>query len=215
MIDDSSAADFVEDAGGSVPGEYLDARGGLKPEFGTHYTEVANFHKTETERVAALKARKPEDIKFEIELPDTVKVPEGVKVQIDEKDPRLPLVRELALQHGWDQGTVNALATLDARMKIEAHNAEVTRIEAEDKKLGDKVKERKDAVSAWAKGLLDSKTITQDEYEEVRMTAATAAGVTLLEKLIAKSNGSVPGTGGGQQPQPAPEQKPMEQRWYS
>lgn len=197
-----------------IPETYWDPQAGLKSEFGTHYTELANFHKSETEKAAALKARKPEDIKLELKLPDTVKVPDGVKVQIDEKDPRIPILRDLALQNGWSQETVNAIVALDAQSKILSHNSEVERIAAEDKKLGDNGKARKDAVQSWAKGMLDKKEIDQGEYEEIRLTAATAAGVTLLEKIIAKASGQVPGTGGNPPAPPKPQDQPIEQRWY-
>jgi Phage T7 capsid assembly protein len=184
----------------------------IKPEFGVHYADLATFHKSETDKAAALKARKPEDIKFEIKLPDTVKVPEGMQLKLDDKDPRLPVLRELALQQGLGQDTVNALVALDARMKIEAHNAETARVAAEDAKLGANGNDRKTAVSTWAKGLLDKKEISADEFDEIRMTATTAAGVTLLEKLIAKVNGSVPGT--GNPPPPAPPPTRIEDRLY-
>lgn len=181
---------------------------------GQHYGELSTFHKTQTEAQAALKARKPEDIKLQIKLPETVKVPDGMKVEIDDKDPRLPVVRELAIKHGWDQDTIDAIATLDAQFKIEQHNAEVERVKAEDTKLGEKGGERKSAVSAWAKGLLDRKEISDGEYEELKLTATTAAGVTVLEKIIAKSNGAVPGAAGSPPAPPAPPTT-VEQRWYA
>lgn len=196
-----------------LPEAHWDPQAGIKPEFGQVFNELSTFHKTETERQAALKARKPDDIKFEIKLPETVKVPEGMKVEIDPKDPRIPMIRQLALDHGLDQGVIDKLIALDAQMKIEGHTAETQRIAAEDLKLGANVKERKDAVSNWAKGLRDRNELSADEYEEIRLTATTAAGVTALEKLIAKSSGAVPGQGGHQ---PAPQTPPatVEQRWY-
>lgn len=197
-----------------LPEDHWDATaGGMKAEFGAHYQELANFHKTQTEAQAALAARKPEDIKFEVKLPETVKVPDGFEVKIDQNDPRIPVLRDMAVKHGWTQETVDALVALDAQQKIEAHTAEMARVAEEDKKLGDNGTVRKQAVNAWLNGLRDRKEITEDEYTELRTTAAFAAGVTVLEKLIAKSNGSVPG-GGGNPPPPKPADLPMEQRWY-
>lgn len=184
----------------------------IKPEFGAHYSELATFKQQHDERQAALAARKPEDIKIEVRLPDTVKVPDGAQIKIDEKDPRIPLIRQMAIENGWDQPVVDKLVALDTQMKIDAFNAEVERIAAEDKKLGDNGKARKDAVLSWAKGLLDRKDITADEFEELRMTGATAAGVTLLEKIMEKANGSVPGAGGNQ-PAPKPTAR-IEDRLY-
>lgn len=196
-----------------LPEAHWDAKAGIKPEFGQHYTELATFQKTETEKAAALKARKAEDIKFEIKLPDTVKVPEGMELKIDAKDPRLPAIRDMALKHGWSQEQVNDLVAFDAMQKIADHKAESDRIVAEDKKLGEKVTERKDAVLSWAKGLKEKGDISAEEFEEIRLTGGSAAGVSLLEKLIAKASGAVPGTS-GHQPQPKPADTPMEQRWY-
>lgn len=189
-----------------VPEAHWDADGkAIKLDtFGQHYTEVANFHKTETEKRAALAARKPEDIKFEVKLPDTVKVPEGMSVKIDEKDPRIPIIRDMAIKRGWDQETVNELVALDAQMKIEGHAAEAARVTAEKAKLGEKATDRINAVTNWAKGLRDKAELTADEFEEIRMTATNAAGVSALEKLIAKSNGSVPGVTEVRTPNPPP-----------
>ena len=144
-----------------IPETYWDGTANsIKPEFGQHYAEVAKFYQTETEKRAALAARKPEDIKFEVKLPDTVKVPEGMELKIDAKDPRVPIIREMALKNGWDQDTVNGLVALDAQQKIQAHAAEMERVKAEDAKLGEKAPDRKAAVGNWLKGLKDSAKLT-------------------------------------------------------
>ena len=52
---------------------------------------------------------------------------------------------------------------------------------------------RTDAVDAWAKGLVGKNEITAEEYQEIRVIGSTAAGVSVLEKIIAKVNGAVPG----------------------
>lgn len=184
----------------------------IKPEFGQHYAEVSNFHKTETERLAALNARKPEDIKIEVKLPDTVKVPEGFEVRINENDPRVPIIREMALKRGWDQDTVNDLVAFDAQMQIQAHDAEIARVAAEDAKLGANAKPRKEAVGNWLKGMKDRKELSNEEYEAVRIYATDAASITALEKIIAKASGSIPG-GGSEQLQ-KPEQQSVTERWY-
>lgn len=172
-------------------------------EFGKHYGELATFHKTETEKRAALPA-KPEDYKLEVKLPDTVKVPDGFQVKIDEKDPRVPILRNLAHKYGFHPDAVNALVALDAEQKIAAHNAEAERVAGEMKALGDKAKDRIAAVENWGKGLVSKGEITNEEYEEIRAIGASAAGVSLLEKLIAKANGKVPGAGGDPPPPPQP-----------
>lgn len=176
----------------------------IKPEFGAHYGELATFHKTETEKAAALAARKPEDIKFEIVLPETVKVPDGMTLKIDEKDPRVPVLRDLAVKHGLSQDVVTSLIALDAQMQIEGHAAEQVRIAAEDQKLGANARDRKAAAGNWLKGMKDRGELTAEEYEASRAYATDAATVTFLEKLMAKAAGTVPGTTPAPPPPPAP-----------
>jgi hypothetical protein len=188
------------------------AANSIKPDFGTHYAEVSAFHKTQTEAQAALAARKPEDIKIEVKLPDTIKVPDGLQVQINEKDPRVPVLRELALKNNLSQDVINSLVALDAQQQIAAHTAEQIRIAAEDAKLGANAKDRKTAVDNWLKGMKDRSEITADEYEAVRVYAIDATAVTALEKIIAKATGAVPGHTPGNPPKPA--DAPMESRWY-
>jgi hypothetical protein len=196
-----------------LPEDHWDSQANtIKPEFGQHFNELSTFHKTETERQAALKARKPEDIKFEIKLPETVKVPDGMDLKIDEKDPRVPVIREMAIKRGWDQDTVNELIAFDAQQQIEMHNAEKARIAAEDQKLGANAKARKDAVGNWLKGMRDRNELTADEYGAVQVYAIDAAAVSALEKIMGKAAGSVPNR---QEPPPQrPAEKTIAQRLY-
>ena len=193
-----------------VPESYFDPQVGIKPEFGTHYAEVANFHKTHTEQQAALAARKPEDIKFELKLPEGVKAPEGVELKINPDDPRIPILRDLALKNGWTQDQVNDLVALDAQQVIASHAAEQTRLTAEKQKLGANADDRIKAVASAVKTLPG---ISADELAEVQILTATASGVSFLERLLAKANGAVPGAG-GHQPQTPATPATVEQRWY-
>lgn len=185
-----------------LPETFWDAQSGaVKPEFWQHYAQTAG----EAEKIAALKARKPEDIKIEVKLPDTVKVPEGVQLKIDEKDPRVPVLRAVAHEFGMPQEAVDKLVSLDAQMKLEAINAETTRLAEEDKKLGANADARKAAVGNWFKGLRDKGDLTAQEHEALVAYATDAAAITALEKIIAKANGSVPSTAGNDRPaQPEP-----------
>lgn len=194
-------------------------KGAINDDFGQHYTELAAFQKTETEKRAALAARKPEDVKFEATAlpPELVEEAKkiGQEIKIDEKDPRIPILRELAIEHGWDQPVVNALVAMDAKLKIADRAAEIARVQAEDTKLGANKDDRKKAISSWADGLKTKGDITADEHAEFGHIAATAAGVTLIEKLIAKANGTVPvNNSGNPNLTPKPSDVPIEQRWY-
>jgi len=197
-----------------LPEAYWDPQtNAIKPEFWQNYSEVATFHKTETEKRAALAARKPEEIKFEVKLPETVKVPDGMDLRINEADPRVPVIREMAIKRGWDQDTVNELVALDAQQQIAAHAAEQTRIAEADAKLGANAKGRKEAVGNWLKGMKDRNELSGEEYEAVRVYATDAETVTALEKIMAKANGSVPNSLGDGNP-PRPAETPMKDRWY-
>lgn len=181
----------------------------IKEDFGQHYTNMVQV----AERQAALASRKPEDIKFEVKLPPEVKAPDGMKLTIDEKDPRIPVLREMAIEHGLDQPVIDKLVAMDAKLKIEQHAAEVARVKAEDAKLGANGNDRKKAISTWADGLKAKGELSPGEYSELQILGATADGVTLIEKLIAKANGSVPGTQPGRPQTPA--QVPQADRWYA
>jgi hypothetical protein len=193
-----------------LPESYFDPQTGIKPEFGQHYAEIATAHKTFTEQQAALAARKPEDIKFELKLPDTVKLPEGLELKINPDDPRIPILRDLALKNGWSQDQVNDLVALDAQQVIASHAAEATRLSAEKQKLGANADDRIKAAASWVKGL---QGVSAEELAEVQILTATSAGVSLLEKLMSKASGAVPGAG-GHEPQTQSTPATVEQRWY-
>lgn len=194
-----------------LPESHWDVAAGIKPEFGAHYTEIATFHKNQTEAQAALAARKPEDIKIEVKLPETVKLPDGMQLKIDEKDPRVPAIRAMALKNGWTQEQVTDLVNFDAQQQIAAHAAEQTRLGEEKKKLGANADDRIKAAAAWVKGV---QNVSPEELGEVQILTATAAGVSLLEKLIARAAGHVPTHGGAPPSPPKPADVPIEKRWY-
>lgn len=180
-------------------------------EFGKHYGETAAKAAKFDERTAAVPPN-PEGYKIELKLPDTVKVPEGLKFD-PAKDPRTPQFLKIAHGIGLDTNQVNALVALDAELAIADHTAEQTRLAEETKKLGDKATDRIDGVKNWVKALTDKGDLSADEADEVRMIAATAAGVSALEKIIAKASGTVPGhqpQGGDSKPPP----QSITERWY-
>lgn len=186
-------------------------KGAIKPEFGAHYSELTAMQKADADRKAAL-PKTADEYKIEVKLPEDVNVPDGFQVKIDDKDPRVPLVRALAYEQGWSQDTLNAVVALDARMKIAEHAAEQTRVATEDAKLGAKAPERKAAVTTWLKGMAEAKAITAAELDAGLAYATDAASVTLFEKLMAKAAGTVPGNTPAPPPTPAP--ATIEQRWF-
>jgi hypothetical protein len=191
---------------GFLPDAFWNAEAGAikLDDFGKHYTELAEFHRRENERRAAL-PQKPEDYKFE--LPADFKLPEPFRredFRLDEKDPRIPLVRAFAKKHGLSQEAVNELFAIDAQQKIDSYNAAVQFRAAQLKALGDNAQARIEAVSQWLTGLKTRGTLSAEEVDPLLADLKAmhpAPVVSLLEKLMQMVNGSVPGN------QPAPLQQ--------
>jgi hypothetical protein len=131
------------------------------------------------------------ELKFE--LPPDFPMPDGMKITLDPKNPiRGPILADVAAferEAGFTQEQFSGLLVLDARMKIAEHTAAKAELANEKTKLGANAEARLAAVANWAKTL----GLSDAELDEVRLTGSTAAGVSLLEKVIAKANGSVPG----------------------
>lgn len=181
----------------AIPEAYWDATAGAikMDDFGKHYAELATFHQTETERRKAI-PEKPED--YKLALPEDFKIPDGVAlkpddIKFDEKDPRVPALRQLAKEVGLDQAAVSKLLALDVQAKIAEHVQAVAYEAEQTKLLGDKAGERKSAVGNWLKGMHDRKELSDAEFKSVIGSVTDAAHVTAFEKIIAKMSGSVPG----------------------
>lgn len=204
-----------------LPEAHWDAeKGGIKEDFGKHYSELQNFHKTAAEREAALKSRKPEDVRFEstaipADIAEEAKK-HGLEVSINENDPLVPLVREAAIEEGWSQEQVNKLIAKHAKTKLaqalDGKAKEAERQKAELAKLGSNAEERIKAIDNWSNGLKQSGKITESKAFLIRAIAGDADGVELLEMFRQMATGSVPGTIVTPTPPPPPE--PVEKRWY-
>jgi capsid assembly protein len=176
---------------------------------------IVTAHQAELTRRSSL-PQKPDD--YKIELPGDFKL-EGVKpedIKIDEKDARIPLVRAFAHEFGLPQAAVSKLVALDTQVRVAAARAaeaaETARITEETKKLGANADDRLKAVGAWATGLKQRAEISDDEVAAIYQIATSAAGVTLLEKLITKSNGQIPGNT-PPNPAPTPPKTHAERMW--
>ena len=157
-------------------------------------------------------SRKPEDIKFQPRLPEDFKPPEGLKIKFgDERDTRVPVLRDIALRHGLPQEAVDEMLIADARFQVQAIQAEEQRLLKEDEKLGPNHQARKDAVLNWLKAA----GLEPGEAVALAMGVKSAEAVTALEKLMARQIGMVPGGGTGSPAGPAaPPQKTLAQRLY-
>lgn len=141
--------------------------------------------KAAQDAAAAGKPQKAED--FKAVLPDDFEAPDGVQIVIDEKDPRLPIARELALEMGLDQAGFSKLLALDAKFKL-AEDAQLKgRLTAELGHLGTRGKERVDAVTTWMGAKLGS-----DFANALAPMIFTAKQVQAFEKIIGLLGGNVP-----------------------
>jgi len=161
---------------------------------------------------AQLAARKPEDVKLLTKLPDDFKLPEGAQWKVNEKDPYIPELRQLAVKHALPQDVVNDLMLMDARVKLGAYQAEQVRLADENKKLGDNAGPRKEAILNWLK----ASGLEPDERVAIAAGLSEAVQITALEKIIQKIIGGVAANAGGQG---APAEPPkvvrsIEQRMY-
>lgn len=178
------------------------------PEFVKSYGEVSAFKTQHDQRMASLPKR-PEDYKIELKLPDTVKVPDGLELKIDDKDPRLGMLREFAVKNQMAPELVNEIVALEAQMQIAAHVQGEAHLQAEMKKLGENGKARVGALEDFLKA-----NVSKEEYAALRPVIGDAAAFSAIEKLIAKAvTQRVPGNLPTDPPKPAP--KSMEDRWYN
>lgn len=185
-----------------LPQQFWDQQTGSvdMPAFVKSYSEVSAFKTEHDKRIAAL-PQKPEDYKIELKLPDTVRLPEGMQLKIDDKDPRVPAVRAFAQKHQISQDGLNDLIALHAQMQIEEHNAGEAAIQAEMKKLGSNGPARVTALESLLKA-----NVSKEEYEALRPVIGDAAAFIAMEKLLAKvtAQGVAPHNGSGPQPTPPP-----------
>jgi hypothetical protein len=200
-----------------LPPQYWDASHGLKTE-----ALVKDFVglKTSADARTASRPEKPE--LYKAELAADFKLPEGVNIKFDDKDPIagpiLTEARTLAHELGIDQPTFSKLLTLQAKLELGRANALVAKQQVEMaatvKKLGDNFETRKAALDKYI-----SAALSGTEQAKTAKGAAIASLVTsaeafeALEDLIARANTVIPGTQNNQDP-PKPAQQRAADRWY-
>lgn len=106
------------------PAQFWDDKSGAPkmPDFVASYNELV---KSSTEHAARIEAlpKKAEDYKLEVKLPQDFKLPDGLDIKdlkVDDNDPRVGPLRELALKHQLPQEVVDELIALDAQTQIAA-----------------------------------------------------------------------------------------------
>jgi hypothetical protein len=149
---------------------------------------------------------------YEYTLPTDLKLPEGMEAKFDPADPvRGPVLKEateLARSLGLNQEQFSALIALDEKRQMAERQAIAAEMEAEREKLGQTAEARIKAVESW----LTTLKLSEEERSEAALIGTSAAGVSLLEKLITRASGYVPGANTGSAPKPQEPPKSVGER---
>ena len=144
----------------------------------------ADLNKFKTDQEAALSKRPESPDKYELKLPETFEMPEGMGFTFEADSELAKLGRDLAHAKGLDQeGFVNEILT--PYVQHEMAKAQQAQTEAEEfyktekAKLGEKADDRINAVDAYLKA-----NFTPEQAEALSGAAITAPGVEAIEKLI-------------------------------
>jgi hypothetical protein len=161
---------------------------------------------------AALLARKPEDVKLPTKLPDDIKLPQGATWKLNDKDPYVTGLKEIAVAEGLPQSAIDKFVAMDARVKLAKFQADQAAFAAEDAKLGEHGPARKDAITNW----IAAAGFDPDERMAAAKWMTDEVSIRAMEKIIRKNIGGIPHSTGAPVP-PTADQKPemtIAQRMY-
>jgi hypothetical protein len=169
-----------------LPESYFDPATGIKPEFWTHYSEIATRDaQAQIKQTQAL--RRVEDVK--VDLPKDFVVPQGVEFAWKHDAPELAKFKELAVQEGWSQDQASKALGIYASAKLAEQMQFDTALKAEREKLGSNGTNRVTAVQTFLAGHLG------EDYSKALMAGLwTAKALEGLELLASKvtSQGAAP-----------------------
>jgi len=111
-----------------------------------------------------------------------IKAPEDLPGEFDMEDPRLEWFQNVAKETNMSQATFDQMLHGFAKMEVEANDPEAAK-NIEIQALGKNANARLRDLGDWGKANLDT-----NQYEGFKGLATTAAGVEVLEALIAKSS---------------------------
>jgi len=111
-----------------------------------------------------------------------IKAPEDLPGEFDMEDPRLEWFQNVAKETNMSQATFDQMLHGFAKMEVEANDPEAAK-NIEIQALGKNANARLRDLGDWGRANLDS-----NQYEGFKGLATTAAGVEVLEALIAKSS---------------------------
>lgn len=200
-----------------LPPQYWDASHGIKTE-----ALVKDFVGLKTSADARTAARPEKPELYKAELASDFKLPEGVNIKFDDKDPIagpiLTEARTLAHELGIDQPTFSKLLTLQAKLELGRANALVAKQQADMaatvKKLGDNFEARKTALDNYLNAAATgTEAVKKEKLNGLAALTTNAAAFEMLEDLIARANTVIPGSQNNQDP-PKPAQQRAADRWY-
>lgn len=174
-----------------LPETLWDADKGFKKE------DFDSLLATKAERDAA-KAQVPEKPDgYTAKLPDTFKLPDGFelpageKVEVNEADPRIVALRDVAHSKGWSQSDFEDVLAFGIQQDLAEKATMKELVGAEREKLGGRAKERITAVTTW----LDAK-LGPVRGAALHSMMFTATQMEAFEDLMRLNRGNVPGTPG-------------------
>lgn len=145
--------------------------------------------KTESETRLANRPESPE--KYEIRVPESVKLPEGTTFEFDKDSPLMKIARQVAFDSGRGQEGFDEMVSEYINHEITRAAQEETLLQetyqAELAKLGEKGKDRIEAVNSFMKS-----NLTDKQFEAIKSIATTAEGIRAVETLMSLSKDSTP-----------------------
>lgn len=162
-----------------VPEKFWDPDVGIRvDELAKGYNELEGLMRTKTDDLRTqIEADRMKDVpdKYDFKLPEDLKVPNGVELDLNADDPLLQWFEGFAKQVGLSQDSYNEAI----KAYIEAELAGMPNVEDEIRKLGQNGNDRVQTANAKLDEIL-----AEDEKAIVAEMLTTAAGVGVLEKLL-------------------------------
>jgi hypothetical protein len=160
---------------GYVPEAFWDAEAGSvrETEFGQHLTDLAALKDAADARAAAIPA---EATGYKLELPETVKLPEGAALNLE--DPLFVAAQSKAHELGLTQAEFSKLAGLVVQGQIQERQQLADFRKTERAKLGSNSVARVEAVETALKGRFG------DDAQHLIPLLVSSRQVVLMEKLL-------------------------------
>lgn len=132
---------------------------------------------------------------YALELPETIKVPENFKIDLDESDPFLAEARTAAHAAGLSSEAWKGLVAAYANMQIRGQTEAAETYAAEKAKLGERADVRLKSVTDWLGANLKA-----EQAKALMGSLYNADQIRAMEAIIALRADATPGQGGGQPP---------------